>query len=303
MRWRCVIASLTIMIFLATVLCVYRPFAFVFAKDEKQASDQEYAESLDYLKHRMMNQAWVSQTNGSEKPENAVHFGSMPIVGQVHMHMTRLLFLFSSIAEKHHVRWTIMAGTLLGYLRHGDFIPHDHDVDVVVDEINFELRIDAICHNEHLPKDLSCTFFNRTRFLGPWHNNVFIIALQLMDDGHPSCCGDPQKRSRPCVYLDIWAYNTSRGDFGWWEQPPELNMNKPRHKVMLGPSVAYIPDRPTIADHLSLILCWEGGVNQRGVRDALTGRSVFLTQKWGCHGFMHYSPRPAESRQRQDCHW
>ena len=51
----------------------------------------------------------------------------------VMVRLLKILVVFSQAPEhKEHMTWVAGAGTLLGVLRHGGFIPWDHDIDVYV---------------------------------------------------------------------------------------------------------------------------------------------------------------------------
>lgn len=43
-----------------------------------------------------------------------------------------LLTEFIKICKKYNLQWCLAYGTLLGAIRHHDFIPWDHDVDVMM---------------------------------------------------------------------------------------------------------------------------------------------------------------------------
>jgi phosphorylcholine metabolism protein LicD len=45
-----------------------------------------------------------------------------------------LLRAVSQIFAKYNIDYSLISGTLLGYIRHSDFIPWDDDIDIIVDE-------------------------------------------------------------------------------------------------------------------------------------------------------------------------
>ncbi|KAF5403961.1 hypothetical protein PHET_02644 [Paragonimus heterotremus] len=48
------------------------------------------------------------------------------------MHMYELLLHWIELAERHGIVWWLVYGSLLGAVRHEDFIPYDHDIDIGV---------------------------------------------------------------------------------------------------------------------------------------------------------------------------
>ena len=51
------------------------------------------------------------------------------------------------ICTKHHISYFMIAGTLLGAVRHGGFIPWDEDMDFGMTRKNFE-RFVRVCQKE-----------------------------------------------------------------------------------------------------------------------------------------------------------
>lgn len=60
---------------------------------------------------------------------------------------------FARICEKHHLRYYITAGTLLGAVRHQGFIPWDDDIDVAMPRADFD-KLAGVCR-----KSLSRDYF------------------------------------------------------------------------------------------------------------------------------------------------
>merc|ERR1712179_62713 len=56
----------------------------------------------------------------------------------------RLLNNWVSISKSRHIPYFLVYGSLIGAVRNADFIPWDHDMDILVDEAHYETlaRID-----------------------------------------------------------------------------------------------------------------------------------------------------------------
>ena len=86
---------------------------------------------------------------------------------QAQLVMLRLLKTFHAICEEEGLRYWLDAGTLLGAVRHGGFIPWDDDVDVLMPREDYD-RFCAIAQDA-LPEDM---FFQTPEtdpgFVCPW---------------------------------------------------------------------------------------------------------------------------------------
>lgn len=60
------------------------------------------------------------------------------LLRKVQLADTELLRIFHEICEKHHLRYWLDGGTLLGAVRHGGFIPWDDDLDVCMPREDFD---------------------------------------------------------------------------------------------------------------------------------------------------------------------
>lgn len=56
------------------------------------------------------------------------------------------------VLEKNGIRYFLSWGSLLGAMRHGDFIPWDDDLDLSIDGEDYERAVELL--REHLPKDM-----------------------------------------------------------------------------------------------------------------------------------------------------
>lgn len=68
----------------------------------------------------------------------------------IHYAQEQLLLEVDRICKKHNITYFLWAGTLLGAVRHGDFIPWDDDVDVAMKRDDFETFL-RVAPKELLP--------------------------------------------------------------------------------------------------------------------------------------------------------
>ena len=61
-----------------------------------------------------------------------------------------LIKMFAEICEKHHLRYFMVGGTMLGAARHQGFIPWDDDVDMGMPRPDYEKFIKIV--NDELPE-------------------------------------------------------------------------------------------------------------------------------------------------------
>ena len=83
-------------------------------------------------------------------------------IDELHDCFFETLTVFDSFCKAHDIKYQIIYGTLIGALRHEDFIPWDDDVDVILDRENY----DKLCN---LPKDYPEGF----RLVMPGEEDVF----------------------------------------------------------------------------------------------------------------------------------
>ena len=62
------------------------------------------------------------------------HFSEINGFGEHRKEAINLLHTTIDILEEFNINYFLISGTLLGYVRHNDFIPWDDDIDLIVDE-------------------------------------------------------------------------------------------------------------------------------------------------------------------------
>ena len=124
--------------------------------------------------------------------------------------MIRQVQDFFETANNHHIRACIMFGTLLGKLRHNDFIPWDDDVDIVVFDFDAFL--------EHCAPELERQGYT----LEPDVRNGKRMGCRIFREDSPKVPGEPRLR-----FPWIGIYEHEVGEDGLIVLPPEKARYRP----------------------------------------------------------------------------
>jgi len=130
---------------------------------------------------------------GEPYPDNRLEGDS--VLRQAQLVMLRMLKYFHSLCEEEGLRYWLDAGTLLGAVRHGGFIPWDDDVDILMPREDY-LRFCALAPGK-LPPDM---FFQSPEtdpgFVCPW--------IKIRDRySHIAESGGPYPYSQ-AIFIDIF---------------------------------------------------------------------------------------------------
>lgn len=124
-------------------------------------------------------------------------------IEDTHSYLLYLIHQLNEISEKEHIPYYAHAGTLIGVLRHGGFIPWDDDVDVLIERKYYKQFVDAC--SKHLPDEVVL----QTREADPYFCEEY-IKMCFRDDS----LGYSE------LALDIFVLdetNPNRGLFRWFQ--------------------------------------------------------------------------------------
>lgn len=108
-----------------------------------------------------------------------------------------MLEVLDEICRKHNIRYMLFAGTALGAVRHGDFVPWDDDLDVVMTRTEYERFL------EIAPRELDeRRYFLQKEFSEHWP--MFFSKLRKNDTAFLERYIPKDMQSHRGVYIDIF---------------------------------------------------------------------------------------------------
>lgn len=98
------------------------------------------------------------------------------------INFVRLLNYWKSISKKYKIPYFLVYGSLIGAVRNADFIPWDHDMDILVDEIYYEI-LAGIDNNRNFTQSASDNRFHLVV------QNFFRSEYSNMNKPRQNCLG------------------------------------------------------------------------------------------------------------------
>lgn len=163
-----------------------------------------------------------------------------------------------NILNEFQINYFLISGTLLGYVRHNDFIPWDDDIDLIVDKtIIDKLPIIYAKYNKEL------TFINKQNFLMKTcfkkNDNLQIQNINIKDF-NKYILGDKETDTYTFPFIDLFIYNDNQyqNENIYKNQNKNENQNKleffnklweineffPPKKVLFNKILVSIPNNP-----------------------------------------------------------
>ena len=112
-----------------------------------------------------------------------------------------LLTELDRICKKHHIRYFLVGGTLIGAIRHDGFIPWDDDIDVGL------LREDCERLRKACEEDLDPQYFLHDWDMDPASPHPF-YKLKIRGTHYPETLA-AKSEMNDCIYIDVFAYDNA----------------------------------------------------------------------------------------------
>ena len=124
---------------------------------------------------------------------------------------TKMLKYIDEFCENNNIEYFIVAGTVLGAVRHGGFIPWDDDIDIGMTRENYEKFIDIASKEMKGPYFLQC--------LKTEPNTPYVYAKVRLDNSMFVEYCNRNVHSHKGIYIDVFPYDNTpddRNEYAKW---------------------------------------------------------------------------------------
>ena len=99
--------------------------------------------------------------------------------------------------DNHNIKYSIMAGTLLGAVRHQGFIPWDDDIDIAIFRDDYDKLVAILRNDRFISNNLVASGFEIDKtempFIKIYNNNIFVH--------------DDLKRTDSKLWIDVFPFD------------------------------------------------------------------------------------------------
>jgi phosphorylcholine metabolism protein LicD len=174
----------------------------------------------------------------NENPKLKKHFEDKRGFGKYKDTATELLKQTTIMLDEFEINYFLISGTLLGYVRHNDFIPWDDDIDIIVDIKMIEKL-----------KEMVSKYHNILTFMSKNDSAIKICfrdkdrAMSGRTYGWNECVLNKDgKYNFP--FIDLFTYESTNDKIKFFKKDWDINQFFPINKVVFLGMEAIIPKNP-----------------------------------------------------------
>ena len=123
---------------------------------------------------------------------------------------------FDNFARENHLKYFLCGGTLLGAVRHKDFIPWDDDIDICLLRDDYDKLLSLVENNRTMKN-------KRYRFCLPFDDNYIYPYIKVVDDNTIVYEKDIDQKFCSGVWIDVFPMDT------WPESSEEIKNVLKKH--------------------------------------------------------------------------
>jgi phosphorylcholine metabolism protein LicD len=137
-----------------------------------------------------------------------------------------LLGIIVKLLDKYEIEYFLISGTLLGYVRHNDFIPWDDDIDLLVSD-DFVKKINIISNDIDFINS-NCAFHSKNQYV----HKIFYTDKVIQHNGFN------------WPFVDIFTYSIKQNELDFFYKRWKCDEFFPSEKVLFNELIVSIPKNP-----------------------------------------------------------